>query len=246
MTETSSTDYKTIPLSQLPMGTQLREPIFDAQNNGGKDLLLLAAGKTFSQAVMDQLAKRGVTEVRISMRELQRMQKAKSRAALESNPAARAAIKRASQEESRDAIEKFGVSANSHLHQVKRHGDTGYPPERVAALVEKFEESNGQVAGMLDGLCKGTLPDGSQMVNASEESLDRIANDMDLVVALGITPAEGTYSSKHSLQTGMLAMAIGTTLGLKREQLVELGIGCLVHDAGMRSVPQELVLAPGN
>src|SRR5690606_35847778 len=120
----------------------------------------------------------------------------------------------------------------------------GYPPVRLAAMVEEFEESSQQVAAILDGLCQGSMMNASQVTKASEASLQQIADDMDLVVALGIAPANGAYSSKHSLQTGLLAMAIGTTLGLKREQLIELGIGCLVHDAGMRFIPQDLVHSP--
>lgn len=244
MSESSLTEFTIIPISELPLGGKLREPIYDAETSTGKDLLLLAAGHTITKGVVDQLIKRGVSEVRVASSELKRMQKECARGSVEANSKTQAAIKRASREELRDAVEKFGISVQSHIHQVKRHGTTTFKKEQVTEFVKEYEKSNDQVATMLDGLCEGTLSDAGSVTQTSEESLDRVVDDMDLVVALGLTPAEGVYSSKHSLQTAMLSMAIGTSLGLKREQLVEMGIGCLVHDAGMRLIPQELVHAP--
>ncbi len=237
-----SSDYKRVPITSLRVGTTLKEPIFEADSMPGKDLLLLAAGHQLTQNVVDQLVKRGISEVRVSVRELERMYKAPGSLA-ERNPAAAAAVKRASQEELRDAAEKFSISPQSHLHQVKQHGALTYPPERIAKVLDSYQKTTDQVDVLLDGLCQGNMPSSAQMAGASEESLNLIADDIDLVVALGLNPADELYSSQHSLQTAMLAMSVGTTLGLKRDQLVELGIGCLVHDAGMRFIPQELVHA---
>lgn len=242
MTRKCPPGFQLIPLSHLVVGTKLREPIYDAQSTD-RDLLLLAAGKTISQGVLDQLAKRGVSEVRISTRELQRMQKAKS-ALSDPNSAASAAVKRASHVEQRDGSQKFGVSLKSHLNKVQQHGETTYQPERFQAFVETYQETTKLVASLLDGLCFGDLPDTSEMVGASQDQLNQIADDMDLVVSLGVNSKTGNCSVQRSLKTAMLAMSVGTTLGLKQEELIELGIGCLVHDIGMRFLPAELVDAP--
>ncbi len=204
--------------------------------------MLLAAGHQLTQNVVDQLVKRGISEVRVSLRELERLSKPQGSLA-ERNPAAAAAVKRASQEEFRDAVERFSISPQSHLHHVKRHGAITYPPAGIEKVLDNYQKTTDQVDMLLDGLCQGNMPSSAQMAGASQESLDLIADDIDLVVALGLNPADELYSSQHSLQTAMLAMAVGTTLGLKRDELVELGIGCLVHDAGMRFVPQELIQA---
>lgn len=238
----NSPAYQLVPLSSLTIGAKLREPIFDAQSED-RDLLLLAGGKTITQGVLDQLAKRGVSEVRISTRELQRMQKAKS-ALNDPNSEATAAVRRAAKVELRDVSQRFGVSIQSHLNQVKQHGDTPYRAEKLQSFVETYQETTKNVATLLDGLCQGELADTSQMVDASQEQLNRIADDMDLVVSLGLKAGDNSNSVQRSLRTAMLAMSVGTSLGLKRDELIELGIGCLVHDVGMRFVPQELVLAP--
>ena len=60
-----------------------------------------------------------------------------------------------------------------------------------------------------------------------------------MFVALGIQGPQGEYPSRHSLHAGSLAMAIGATLGYDTNTLLELGIGCLVHDVGMLSLHRD-------
>ncbi|MCA9069287.1 MAG: HD domain-containing protein [Planctomycetaceae bacterium] len=234
--------FQLVPLSYLAVGAKLREPIFDA-GSMDRDLLLLAAGKKISQGVLDQLAKRGVTEVRISIRELQRMQKAKS-ALSDPNSAASAAVKRASHIELRDVSQKFGVSVKSHINQVKQHGETAYQSEKLQTFVEAYQETTKNVASLLDGMCSGDIPETADLVGVSQTQIDQIAEDMDLVVSLGLHSKSAISATQRSLKTAMHAMSVGTTLGLPANELVELGIGCLVHDVGMRFVPPELINSP--
>ena len=79
----------------------------------------------------------------------------------------------------------------------------------------------------------GLPPDMKAISSVTEDSLLQIATDLDLFVALGINPKERKYPSRHSLQSATLAMAVGTVHGLTQPEIVELGIGCLVHDVGM-------------
>lgn len=40
---------------------------------------------------------------------------------------------------------------------------------------------------------------------------------------------------RHSIHVATIAMAIAVEMGLSRDQIVDLGIGCLVHDMGMQT-----------
>ena len=62
------------------------------------------------------------------------------------------------------------------------------------------------------------------------------AEDLDLFVCLGINPPSDDYPTRHSLHVAMLAMAIGAIAGWDEATLIELGIGCLIHDVGMERV----------
>ncbi|MBL0385380.1 HD-GYP domain-containing protein [Tumebacillus sp. ITR2] len=49
----------------------------------------------------------------------------------------------------------------------------------------------------------------------------------------------------HSVNVSILAMAIGMEMGLTQKQLLDLGVGTLLHDVGKLSLPQEILNKPG-
>jgi hypothetical protein len=71
-------------------------------------------------------------------------------------------------------------------------------------------------------------------------NLAKAAEDLDLYVTFGINPPDSGYPHRQGLHTGLLAMAIGASLGLDEPTLGELGLGCVVHDSGMLRVQNDL------
>lgn len=53
------------------------------------------------------------------------------------------------------------------------------------------------------------------------------------------------YTSIHSLNVCILALCFGRSIGLTKLQLVELGLGALLHDVGKLRVPIEVLNKPG-
>ncbi|PWK16328.1 HD-GYP domain-containing protein [Tumebacillus permanentifrigoris] len=49
----------------------------------------------------------------------------------------------------------------------------------------------------------------------------------------------------HSVNVSIIAMAIGMEMGLTQKQLLDLGVGTLLHDVGKLSLPQEILNKPG-
>ncbi len=121
---------------------------------------------------------------------------------------------------------------------VRKHGDRPYDP----AGVERFRESAGRSAlqaAELFGSLAGRSPPLHLAASVSQEGLDQVAEDKDLFVNLGLTLPSNGYPSQHALRVGMLAMSIGATLGWDERTLLDLGIGCLVHDMGMLGLAPE-------
>jgi HD-GYP domain-containing protein (c-di-GMP phosphodiesterase class II) len=52
-------------------------------------------------------------------------------------------------------------------------------------------------------------------------------------------------TDRHSLNVGLLAVAMGHALGLQRRELTDLGVIGLLHDVGKLSVPPETLRKPG-
>lgn len=49
----------------------------------------------------------------------------------------------------------------------------------------------------------------------------------------------------HSVNVSIMAMAVGMEMGLTQKQLLDLGVGTLLHDIGKLSLPQDILNKPG-
>lgn len=60
-------------------------------------------------------------------------------------------------------------------------------------------------------------------------------------LGLTTTKSDGEYLAYHSVNTALMTIVYGTELGLTKPQLCDLGYIALFHDAGMGTVPDELL-----
>jgi HD-GYP domain-containing protein (c-di-GMP phosphodiesterase class II) len=64
--------------------------------------------------------------------------------------------------------------------------------------------------------------------------LDRMLTDDDLAIRL--VAGSGDRAASHALNVGVISLLIGRTLGLSEPELMELGVGALMHDVGKLEV----------
>jgi len=53
------------------------------------------------------------------------------------------------------------------------------------------------------------------------------------------------YTFFHSVNVGILSMAVGATIGLKKSDLFNLGMGAILHDIGKMFIPIQILNKPG-
>jgi HD-GYP domain-containing protein (c-di-GMP phosphodiesterase class II) len=229
--------FANVPVSRLRAGAKLRFPVYD--DRADREVLLLAAGTKVTSSLVERLKQRGVQQVRVSLDDLQgmkstaeRSRKGPSDRQRTGNPAV--PIRPATE------FRKL-LTPESFVHTVSRHGSSQYEAATARKFVKGYCESVRQVESLFTGLASGGMRDASEIAAVSSNSLVKITEDLDLFVRMGITPVTDKYPCKHSLQTAMLAMSVATVMGHKRNDLIELGIGCLVHDAGMLRLDAELL-----
>ena len=70
-----------------------------------------------------------------------------------------------------------------------------------------------------------------------------LTEDHDSAVALAAQPLYDSYPVRHSVQSSLLSMALGIEAELTEDELLALGLGALVHDAGMLLMPARLIAA---
>ena len=225
--------FSTVKITDLKLGSTLRCPIYDARSD--RNVLLVGSGAKLNRALLTRLSQRGISDVRIETSELEHVAP-KAAAAARSGGTARKANGFASR--SADALV---WRPNSFINQVRALSDQTYDAERSKQFSEEIQHSVAQVDGLFGAISEHKVGSASTLSAVSAESLRRISEDLDLFVSLGLQNTFENYPSQHSFRMAMTALVIGTMMGLDRDELIELGIGCIIHDLGMMQVDPKIV-----
>jgi len=80
---------------------------------------------------------------------------------------------------------------------------------------------------------------------AAEEMVSSILRNPDALVSLAQIKGYDEYTYVHSVNVGILITSLVHTMGYTEEQLLEAGIGGLLHDIGKMRVPERILNKPG-
>lgn len=243
--KSSTSDYVSVPIADLRVNAVLQTAIYDARP-GLQHILLLSAGRTLSDAEIDALKRRGVTDVLVHPSEVGRITIV-DRSGRVATPTVRTPVRQQPVARStpdttttKPAYPGFRLDADSFLHRVQAPTELGRNPKRA----DEFSKSFGENLQTTNEIYKEFIDSGSvsssRVERVSEQQLQELSLDFDEFLSRGVQPVDSHYPSRHALQTAMLAESIGTVMGLRKDELVELGFGCLLHDAGMLLVPANL------
>ena len=138
----------------------------------------------------------------------------------------------------------FRIEGRPFFHSVNDHGVASYDEKTEEEVVNHIGAATDQVDTMINALEAGKSVDGNIHEEITRDNLVQATKDLDLFVRLGIQPIGQGYPGRHSLHVSMLAAAIGARMGLDQESLVQLGVGCMIHDLGMIRVPGKVYYSP--
>lgn len=102
---------------------------------------------------------------------------------------------------------------------------------RAVFFVRKYFES----------LKKGKPIATSKVLRVIQDLVDISIDHRTHFLGLTTTRSDGEYLAFHSVNTALITIVYGTELGLTKPQLCDLGYIALFHDAGMGTVPDELL-----
>ena len=117
-----------------------------------------------------------------------------------------------------------------------RRPGTAYADGLQSEWAEECEQRIDVMADFIEDSVSGNHASTAALKKISTELVGQWIEDSDALVALAASPYQSHYPSRHGVHLASLAIAIGGEMGLGRQSLINLGIGCLIHDVGMRSV----------
>lgn len=71
--------------------------------------------------------------------------------------------------------------------------------------------------------------------------IDELLNNQSVLAGLYFISNAEEYAASHAVEVTILSLVMAINLGYSREQLMELGMGALLHDIGMVEIDQNIV-----
>jgi len=94
-------------------------------------------------------------------------------------------------------------------------------------------------------LLTGRPGDMDETRRVAERFADHVANDPAQALLLTTVKSHDEYTYHHMINVCVLSLALGQAIGLPREQVIDLGIGALLHDVGKVKVPRQILQQAG-
>ena len=110
-----------------------------------------------------------------------------------------------------------------------------------ASLRRGFVRALSATGDLFTQFVGGHEVDLEQAVQVVEQLRRHLHDDYHAAVGLAVQPLYDSYPIRHSVQSSLLSMAMGIDAGFSDEELLAIGLGSLVHDAGMLLVPSRLL-----
>ncbi len=116
------------------------------------------------------------------------------------------------------------------------------PPE-VAS--ETYNRALTAIRGVFRDIEKGRIPSSSKIIAVVNNLVTLTIQDPTTLLGLAMIKDYDNYTFNHSVNVGVLAMALGATLNMKREEIEELGIAGFLHDIGKTRIDKSILNKPG-
>ena len=107
----------------------------------------------------------------------------------------------------------------------------------------------GQALDAIRGVCRdielGRIPGSAAIIRVVDRMVGITMHDPSTLLGLSMIKDYDNYTYNHCVNVGILAMALGATIGLKAGQVRNLGIAGHLHDIGKTMVAKQIINKPG-
>ena len=107
------------------------------------------------------------------------------------------------------------------------------------------DNTRSHIDSMLEDARMGEIVDTKKAKELVAVLANNIVQNLDASMWLTQLKNKDEYTAIHSLNVCVLSLTFGRALGLKDDQLNELGLGALLHDIGKMRVPLKVLNKPG-
>lgn len=232
-------------MEAVPVGAVLRAAIVDPNN---PQVQLLTEGTEVTAEFLGKLRSRGIAEIVISTRDLAVINTFQSQGRSRKVPPPHTYVQSLRFNDQTKEIDKrvhrgesmeIGEITEPVLLRIDRPTDCPYDKERQSRWADENDADVEQLGQFFEQSCEGKSVDVGKLQQQCDDILRRLKEDQDALVCLAGTPFSSEYPSRHAVHLASMALAMGVEMGLDYVHLIDLGIGCLIHEVGMQKLGVE-------
>ena len=130
--------------------------------------------------------------------------------------------------------------------------DRKTPPDKLSSFEKEIEhagyvyqETSNLVRSFMEDVCLGETITVEIAKKAVAQCVDSILHAPDALLWMTQLKNRDLYTSQHSMNVCILAIALGRQLNLSVKELNNVGLCGMMHDMGKMSVPLEVLNKPG-
>ncbi len=159
-------------------------------------------------------------------------------------------------------ISAKGVSCDTLSRQMKEQGITAFKlvchgDEHIIQADDELEgdstgahvETYGGALSAVRTICldieRGRIPGSAPLIKVVDQMVGITMREPSAMLGLTMIKDYDNYTYNHCVNVGILAMALGATLGLDATAVRDLGIAGQLHDIGKTMIPKAILNKPG-
>jgi len=129
-----------------------------------------------------------------------------------------------------------------HPAPPKDHYPIRVPLKRETPVARKIHKKTRRLIDrFLEDVRLGRSIDSASAKVVVTEMAESIMRNPNALTWFTLLKKKDEYTSIHSMNVCILALAFGRHLGLSKDKLTELGVGALLHDIGKLKIPEQLL-----
>jgi HD-GYP domain-containing protein (c-di-GMP phosphodiesterase class II) len=114
-------------------------------------------------------------------------------------------------------------------------------PQYKEQVISTYLHAVREVRRLLVGLTRANNIAASMVNSIVERLLTIFVTDKNIILNLGtIKPTGDDYIFNHSLNVCLISLNIAASAGYSEKQIIDIGVGALLHDLGMLLIPAEI------
>lgn len=115
----------------------------------------------------------------------------------------------------------------------------------TARSAQIFRETFPVVRQLMEEVRSGVKIDAHRISQQVEKFVESSIRNPGAMIAMVNLKGHDEYTFAHSIHVSVLSLALGTQIGLDRDELRLLGTGAMLHDLGKASIPLKILNKPG-